>query len=233
MGLVELRIFPRQTTGKNANRRTRAGGRIPAVLYGSGKETSNVEVDTNEFTRAMAALGGSSVIFSLKQETSEDAIALLRDVQRNPVTDSILHLDLFEIPRGVLITAPVRVMLEGESLAVKRGDAVLSQTLDSVEVSCLPRELPEAITLDVTDLELGDRVYTKELQSPAGEITTDPETLVVLLKAPTVFVEEEEEVEEVEGEAAAEGEAEGEAPEGEGKEDQAKDADSKGKGSDS
>jgi len=208
MALVELNIYQRQTSGKNANRRTRAAGRIPAVLYGRDRETDKVEVDTSEFTKAIALMGGRSVIFALKQEDkSEDAIALLREVQRNPVSDTILHIDLFEIPRGKPITAPVKIELEGESLAIKRGDANLTQVLNNVEVSCLPRELPDEIKIDITDLGLGDKIYVKDLQISAGEIVADPETLVLLLKAPTIFVEEEpevaEEVAEGEGEEAA------------------------------
>lgn len=217
MALIELNIFQRENTGKNANRRTRAGGRIPAVLYGSKRETSNIEVDTLDFTKALIAAGGSSVIFALKQEaTDEDAIALLRDVQRNPVNDIILHLDLFEIPRGVPITTPVRIEVEGESLDIKRGDAIMSTIVDSVEVSCLPRELPEAVRVDISDLVLGDKVYVKDLEISAGTITSDPDTLILLLKAPTVFTEPTEEIDEegVEGEEGAEDEAEGTEPTG-------------------
>lgn len=214
MALVELSVYQRQTVGKNANRRSRAAGRIPAVIYGSNKKTNHIELDSLEITKLLTSAAGSSVIFALKQEDSdEDAIALLREVQRNPVNDNILHIDLFEIPRGVTITAPVRIELKGESLAIKRGDANLSMVMDQVEISCLPRELPEVISFDISELDLGDRVYVKDLSTEAGEITSDPETLVLLLKAPTIFVEEVpeaaegEEVEGEEGEEPAEGEA--------------------------
>lgn len=205
MALVELNVYQRQAVGKNANRQLRAAGRIPAVIYGNNKKTSSIELDSLEITRLLASAAGSSVIFALKQEGSdEDVIALLREIQRNPVNDRVLHVDLFEIPRGKPITTPVRIELTGESLAVKRGDANMSVLLDQVEISCLPRELPDAITFDISELDLGDRVYVKDLTTPVGEITSDPETLILLLKAPTIFVEEVPES--VEGEeAAAEG----------------------------
>ncbi len=211
MALVELNVYPRHTTGKNANRRTRMAGRIPAVLYGQGKDSVTIEVDSAEITKAMAAVYGSSVIFSLNQESADDdSIALLREIQRHPVKDTILHIDLFEIPRGVHIVAPVRIEVEGESLAVKRGDANVAQILDSIEVRCLPRELPDVVKVDVTGLELGDRLYVKDLEISAGEIINDAEALVLLLKAPTIYVEEEEvaEGEVAEGEEIAEGEGE-------------------------
>jgi large subunit ribosomal protein L25 len=234
MALVELNVYPRTDTGKNANRRTRARGRIPAVLYGSGRETTNVEVDTHQFSQALLATKGSSVIFSLKQESAADeAIALLRDVQQHPVNDNILHIDLFEIPRGKPITAPVFLRVVGESVDVRRGDAVMSQTLDNVDVSCLPRELPDAVEVDISELGLGDRVYVKDLQIGAGEIITDAESLVLQFRAPANFLEEEEEVaEEVEGEEGAEAKA-GEEGEEAKSESSASDEGSKGKGGDS
>ncbi len=221
MGLVELQIMSRSTTGKNANRRSRQSGQIPAVLYGQGRATENVALDTVDFNRAMLALAGSSVIFSLKQEgVDEGSIALLRDVQRNPITDEILHVDLFEIPRGKPITVDVTIRIEGESLAVKRGDANIALIVDTVELSCLPSELPEYISVDVTDLEVNDKIFVKDLTAPVGEIMSDPEALVVNLKPPAIFVSPEEEAAEAEALAEAEEGVEGEEGE-EGAADQA------------
>jgi large subunit ribosomal protein L25 len=204
MALLELNVYPRQTKGKNANRRTRAAGRVPGTLYGKTRESVNIEVDGHQFDLLVGGLGGASVIFALKQEGDDaDAIALLREVQRNPVSDEVLHVDLMEIPRGVPIEVPVRVEPVGQPPAIKRGDAVLAQIMESVEISCLPRDLPDSIEVDISGLDTGDRLYVKDLKTPVGEITDDPEALVLLLRAPTVFVEEEE--------AAEEGEAEDEA----------------------
>ena len=115
MGLVNLSIRPRSTTGKNANRRTRAAGHVPAVVYGRDRETATVELDSQEFGKAMTRLGGRAAIFNLEQEgVEEEHIALLREVQRNPVTDEVLHVDLMEIPRGVAVTVAVSVEVTGE-----------------------------------------------------------------------------------------------------------------------
>jgi len=170
----------------------------------------NVEVDDHEFGRIMSALAGSSVIFALHQEGADDEpIALLREMQTNPVTDEILHIDLFEIPRGVPINVDVILDITGESAAISRGDATLAKVIDSVEISCLPRELPESIPVSIEGLEVNDKVYVKDLETPAGEIVTDGDAMVLSLKTPVVFIEEEEEEEGIEGEAAEEG-AEGE-----------------------
>ncbi len=236
MGLVKLTINPRSTTGKNANRRLRASGHIPAVLYGDGKETAMMMIDSDEFSKIMANQSRHSVIFVLSQEgTKEQPIALMREMQTNPVTDEILHVDLMEIPRGKPISVNIGIRVEGESAAVKRGDGSLSQIMDSIELMCLPHELPEYVTLDITGLEVNDKVYVKDLQVSIGDVVSDSDSLVLMVKPPVIFVEEVEEVAEgEEGEAeGAEGEegetegAEGEGDKAEGKE--AADA-TKGKG---
>ena len=221
MGLVKLTINPRNAIGKNVNRRLRASGHIPAILYGVGKEAAMMMIDSVEFGKVMAGQSGHSVIFVLNQEgIKEQPIALMREMQTNPVTDEILHVDLMEIPRDKPILVAVAIRLEGESAAVKRGDGSLSQIMDSVELTCLPHELPESVTLDITGLEVNDKVYVKDLQIPIGDVVSDTESLVLTVKPPVIFVEEVEEgAEGEEGEGEGEGEgAEGEDGAAEGKE---------------
>jgi len=206
MGLVNLTVHPRSTTGKNANRRTRAAGRVPAVVYGKDRTTETVELDAHTFGVALSHLAGRTAIFSLEMEgASEAPIALLREVQRNPVTDQILHVDLLEIPRGVPVTVGVSVEVVGSSHAVKSGEGSVAMHLDTIEVSCLPRELPECLEVDISELGLNDKIFVRDVTTPAGEIVDDPDLLVLNIKAASVFVEEE----------AAEGEGEGEGAEGE------------------
>jgi len=206
MGLVKINVFKRTESGKNENRRTRAAGFTPAVIYGADREATMLQLETKEFTKIMKKTGGGSVIFDLSVEGEEDhPIALMKEIQAHPVTDVIFHVDLFEIPRGVPVTVEVPVVFDGEPACVKIEGATVLQTLNSVEVSCLPRELPEQIVLDVSELEMNDKLYVKDLVTPAGEIITDEETQVLVVKAAAVFVEDEE----AEGEEGAEG-AEGE-----------------------
>lgn len=214
MGLVSLNIMPRGTKGKNANRRTRAAGHIPAVVYGNDRDSENIELDTHEFTVAMARLAGRSAIFSLLQEgVEEEHIALMRELQRNPVTDEVLHVDFYEIPRGHAVTVPVQVSVIGMNDAVKTGEGSVALSLDAIELSCRPSQLPEVIEIDITEMELNDKVFVKDVVAPVGEIVSDPEMLVLNIKPATIFVEEEETEEGLEGEeGAAEG---GEAAEGE------------------
>ena len=207
MGLVNLNIRPRSTTGKNANRRTRAGGHVPAVVYGKDRETATVELDSHEFGKAMTRLGGRAAIFNLEQEgVEEEHIALLREVQRNPVTDEVLHVDLMEIPRGVDVTVAVSVEITGEMpAAVKTGEGSVAMSLDTIEISCRPSELPECLEIDISALELNDKIFVRDVSTPVGEIITDPDMLVLNIKPASIFIEEEEVVEGEEGEEGAEG----------------------------
>jgi large subunit ribosomal protein L25 len=213
MGLINLEIYPRSTTGKNANRRTRAGGRVPAVIYGGDRTSANMELDAHKFDVILSHLAGSSAIFRLVQEGGgEEAIALLREIQKNPVTDQILHVDLMEIPRGVPVTVSVVVQVVGTNATIKNGEGSVAMALNSIDVSCLPSELPDYLEVDVTDMELNDKILVKDVTTPVGEIITDPESLVLNIKAAAIFVEEEEELEE--GAEGAEGEEGEDAEEG-------------------
>ncbi len=216
MGLVSLNITPRATTGKNANRRTRAAGSIPAVVYGNDRASENIALDTHEFKSAMTRLAGRSAIFSLLQEgVEEEHIALMREVQRNPVTDEVLHVDLYEIPRGQAVTVPVQVSVIGTNDAIKTGEGSVALSLDAIELSCRPSQLPEVIEIDISEMELNDKVFVKDVTAPVGEIISDPEMLVLNIKPASIFIEEEVEEEVVEGE---EGETEGETAEEGGEE---------------
>jgi large subunit ribosomal protein L25 len=213
MGLVNLNIYPRSTTGKNANRRSRAAGRLPAVVYGHDRTTETLELDAHQFQVAMFRLAGRSAIFSLTQEgVEEEHIALMREVQRNPVTDEVLHVDLYEIPRGQDVIVPVQVSVIGMNQAVRTGEGSVALSLDNIELSCRPSQLPEVIEIDISELELNDKIFVKDVTAPVGEFVSDPEMLVLNIKPATIFIEEEEEPEEgLEGE---EGAAEGEGAEG-------------------
>lgn len=200
MGLINLKVYPRSTTGKNANRRSRVAGRIPAVLYGNDVENQIIELDKADFMKTLGKISGSSAIFALTQEGVEDgAIALLKEIQANPVTDEVLHVDLFGIPRGVPVTVPVTLHIVGTNNAVKMGEGSVALSMTSVEVSCRPRDLPDFIEVDITELELNDKIFVRDIVSPVGEIVTDPEALVLNIKPPVMLAPEEEEEDGEEG----------------------------------
>lgn len=192
MALIKINVHERKTTGKNENRRTRAAGFIPAILYGGGQEARLMQINCHEFTRSLQKTGGRSVIYDLNLEGADDnPIALMREMQQHPVTDEILHIDLFEIPRNVPVTVAVSLVLKGEPTCVKFNEGEVLQLVDSVDLSCLPRDLPESIEVDVSNLEINDKLFIKDLEVPVGEIVNDPETQILVVKAVSLFVEEE------------------------------------------
>lgn len=202
MGLVKLNVSPRKSTGKNENRRTRAAGKTPAVLYGTEREATSVQLDTVEFMRILKKTGGRSVIYDLNLEGEEDRpLALVKEMQVHPVTDVVFHVDLYEIPRGVPVEVSVAVAPDGEPAPVKFGEADINQLAYSVTLRCLPRELPEEIRFDISELKTNDSIYVRDIQPPVGEIVDDPETQILVVKPASVFgVDDEEEA--GEGEAA-------------------------------
>ncbi len=221
MGLIKMTVYPRSTTGKNENRRTRARGRTPAVVYGDKREESlNVELDTVELTRAMAGFSGSNPLFNLTMDGSEDTfVAVLREMQSHPVSDEIYHCDLFAIPLGKPLVMEVALDIQGDNRFVRSGDAVLDVVRRSIEIECLPREVPDTIAVDFSELEINDKISVSDLSLEKGEIITDGEEVVLKLNLNTF----EEEEEEVEGEEGEEGEG-AEDGDGEGGESDAEDA---------
>lgn len=215
MGLIDLKMYPRSTSGKNANRRTRLTGRTPAVIYGNGRtESANVELDTKEFTDAMNAFGGQFPLFNLSMDgTDESCVAVLREMQKHPVSDVVFHCDLFEIPLGKPLKMDVALNITGRNKHVRSGDAVLDVILRSIEVECLPRHLPDNVEISFEDLEIGDTITISDLDIENVEILNDPEDIILKLNVNTF--EEEEVVEDEEGEEGAEG--------GEGSEDEKSD----------
>ncbi|MDD5720625.1 MAG: 50S ribosomal protein L25 [Candidatus Krumholzibacteria bacterium] len=192
MALIKMSVYPRETTGKNENRRTRARGFIPAVFYGHHRAAVNVQLDCQEFTRIRQKTAGRSVIYDLQfAGGGEEPMALVRELQQHPVSDVILHVDLFEIPRGEPVTIDVALVLEGEPACVKFKEGEVLQLLDTVELSCLPRELPESVRIDVSNLKLNDKLFVKDLVVPVGKIMDDPETQVLVVKPASLFAEEE------------------------------------------
>ncbi|HOX25248.1 MAG TPA: 50S ribosomal protein L25 [Candidatus Krumholzibacteria bacterium] len=192
MSLVRIQVFRRQTTGKNENRRTRAAGKIPAVLYGRDREPMNVQLDKNEFARVLQKTGGRAVIFDLDLDgESEQPLALMRELQQHPVTDEIHHVDLFEIPRGEPVTVEVNLEVVGEPACVKFGEGEVLQIAHTVEISCLPRELPDSIKVDISAFKLNEKVLAKDLVIPVGKLITDPDAPLVVVRPATIFAEVE------------------------------------------
>jgi large subunit ribosomal protein L25 len=219
MSEYKLAAQRRAETGKGAARRARAAGRVPAVLYGHGMDPVHLSVDAREFGHALRTDAGTNVLIELSVGRTKH-LALAKEVQRNPVRGSFIHVDFLAVQRGETVQVRVPVPLVGESPGVREG-GIADQDLHEILVEAEVTAVPDSVQADISGLNIGDVLRVSDLKAPEGAtILDDPEASVVSIVAPTVEEEEPTEEEEAaEGEAAAEGEGEGEAaPAGESEE---------------
>ncbi|MGH2635834.1 MAG: 50S ribosomal protein L25/general stress protein Ctc [Actinomycetota bacterium] len=202
----------REEAGKGVARRLRAGGRVPAVLYGHGMDPIGLSVDAKELFHLFHTGAGTNVLVDLVVDGNEH-LAMPREIQRDHIKGRFVHVDFLVVRRDEKITISVPIRVVGESVGVKAG-GVVEHHLWELQVECLPTNVPEAIEADISALEIGDGLRVSDLVAPEGAtILTNVEDSVVLVTQPQMAVELEEEEEAAE---AAEGEAaEGEAAEGE------------------
>ncbi len=206
----------REGTGKGVARKLRAAGRVPAVLYGAGLESSALSVDSRDLYHVLHTGAGANVLVDLVVDGTEHLI-IPRDVQRDHIHGRYIHVDLLAVRRDEKIHLSIPVRLVGESVGVKAG-GVVEHHLWELEVESLPGDVPEAIDADISALEIGMSLRVSDLVAPKGAtILTNPEESVVAVQQPQMAVEVEEAAEVAEGEVAegeaaegAEGEAAGE-----------------------
>ncbi len=171
--------------GKNANKRLRKSGRIPAVMYGPGKQPVAVTVKPNDVTSILHSESGRNTIFSISVDGSEQSNAMVKDYQLDPVQGSLIHADFLEIAMDRLLELTVNIELVGEAEGVKIGGGVMDFVTRSIEVECLPSDIPETIKLDVGSLKINDYIRVKNIQTDAKvKILTDPEVVIVTIIPP-------------------------------------------------
>ncbi len=213
---VAIAARTRPALGKGPARQARMAGDIPAVVYGPEVDATPVVVSDREFHAAMRHASGTTV-FNLDIE-GKSSMVVLRDIQRDPVTSRVVHLDFYAISESRPLTISVPLKFVGTSKGVKDEGGIMQVTMHEIEVSCLPKDIPEEVKIDISALAIGESIHVSELDIPNVEILAEGRRTVVVISAPTVIkaaaeTEEGEEGEEGEG---AEGEA-AEAAEGEEK----------------
>jgi large subunit ribosomal protein L25 len=185
MKMQELTIKRREGTGKSVVRKLRREGVVPAILYG-GSQPQPITVDPRAVLRIIAGHEGSTQLLTLKYDgDSASLMAIIRDMQFDPVSEALLHVDLQEVSADRAITVRVAVHPVGEAIGVKDTKGILSLVMHEVEVSCLPTNIPERIDADVTNLAIGDVLTVGDLRPPAGvRITNDPGQAVATVSPP-------------------------------------------------
>jgi large subunit ribosomal protein L25 len=211
MADITLRAQLRTLTGKKVGALRRAGI-IPGNIYGRGLESIAIQMDVRSFRDTLAKAGTTTVVdlhvsAGVDHEDANKHPVLIEHVATHPSTGKVLHVDLHQVDLSRPIHAPVPIVLEGESGAVKNEGGVLMHSLDAVEVEALPRELPQEFVVDISSLgAIDDQITVGDLPlEPGVTLLTDPETIVVRVVASKL--EQEVAAEEAETAAAAEEEA--------------------------
>ena len=186
----KLEILDRVETQSKGSKKIRRMGLVPGILYYSGEDNINIAIDKSVLFHAMQS---GQRIFKIEQ-SGESQYTMIKELQYHPVTDEIIHFDLMRVRRSEKITIAVPLVLFGEAIGVKEG-GVLSQSLNQIEISCYPTDVPEQIELNIEDLELNSAksVADLDLDLDDVEIISDSNLNIVSITPPAA---EEEVVEE-------------------------------------
>lgn len=181
MKQVVLETKKRESQGKGSAKKIRKTGFVPAVLYGKGTDPVNIEVPEKDFSKGLSKYG-MNALFNIKVG-ADSYTTMISEIQKAPLTKQIFHVDFHKIALDSMITTEVPVRLEGESRGVRAG-GVLEHTLWNLEIEVLPLEIPEAIVIDVTSLDLDSEIRVKDLTLPKGVTSLSaPDLVVVAVKS--------------------------------------------------
>ncbi len=179
MAELTLRTESRSPSGTRAARRLRAEGKLPAVIYGRGSEPVHVVVDRRELRAVLTTDAGANALINIDIE-GEQRLTLVKSLQRDPVRSNVTHVDFILVSRTETVTVEVPVVLEGESRAITNEGGLIDQALYSLTISARPGDIPDALTIDVSELTVGGAIRVGDLPLPAGVTTDlDPEDVVV------------------------------------------------------
>jgi large subunit ribosomal protein L25 len=200
---IVVKSEKRQGLGSNAARRLRAQGFVPAVLYGESMETAALVLSKKDIVQILRLESGENTIFKVAVDDAAYDV-MIKALQVDPATDELQHVDLIRISMDKPIRVTVPIVHRGEPFGVKTEGGFVDFVTREVEVECLPRDIPESIGIDISELHIGQSFKVQALAAPAGvKVLTDPATVLVLVSLP----HKEEEAfpgEKPEGEVAAE-----------------------------
>ncbi len=186
MSEMTIEVQRREDLGKNANRRTRAAGLIPAVVYGGGRDSAAIQVNRRTFLDLFRGSHGgvdqSKILLLKLADTGQERHAMIRDMQIDPITRQVMHIDFQRVLMDQRVRVSVPVELTGTAYGVKTEGGVLDFVVREVHIECLPGNIPSHIDLDVTDLHVGHHIEAGKLPLPEGVTLLDePERVIVAL----------------------------------------------------
>ncbi len=186
MEKINLKAKIREELGKEAVKKLRHQGLVPAVVY-KAKNSLNIKVSSKELFEVVHTKAGENVIVALEVESKKPLrTAIIKEIQYHPLRGDILHVDFSEISLTEVLTVKVPIVVKGEAQGIKEG-GVVEHVLWEIEVECLPTQIPENVAVDVSAMKIGDSILVKDLQVPAEvKVLTDPGATVIALNVPHV-----------------------------------------------
>jgi large subunit ribosomal protein L25 len=190
---VTLSAQVRPHVGRSAVNKLKKQGIVPATIYGGREQPVNLQIAGRDIQTLLNHAVGENILVELEIDDDgrkSSRLALIQEVQHHPVRGQVLHVDFHSVKSDEAITAEIPVEPAGEPHGVKNFGGLLEQSVRSLEVECLPRDLPELITVDVSALNIGDSIHVKDIALPSGvTVKDDPELTVFIVAAPTVAEE--------------------------------------------
>src|SRR2546425_5477767 len=169
---VKLKAEPRTAVGRSAARKLKARGVVPAIIYGGNEKPQPLQVSTREINAMLSHAAGENILVELEiAGEKSNRTALVQEVQHSPVRGDILHIDFHAISMDETIQAEVPLEPIGVPNGVKNFGGLLEQSLRALAIECLPRDLPDRITVDVSALNIGDSIHVRQISLPAGVTT--------------------------------------------------------------
>jgi len=203
---VKIKGEKREVFGKNASRRLRREGKIPVILYGLKTENVSLSLEKKDLFKILKSESGENTIFKVSFDSQTQNV-MIKDLQKDPTSDRLLHVDLILITMDKEIRVSVPIVLVGEAVGVKTEGGFVDFTMRELEIECLPKDIPEHIDVDLTELHLHQSIKVEELTPPSGvTLVSDPGSVIVMIQAqakeeePVVEEGDEEELELIDGE---------------------------------
>jgi large subunit ribosomal protein L25 len=183
---VSLDAQMREAATKGHARRVRMDGRIPAIVYGPEVTPFAVSVEEKALRAAFRTAGGSNALFNLSAGGKQSKV-IVREVQRDPITSRIVHIDFHAISMTRPLHISVPIHYTGTATGVKNDGGILQLVMRELEISCLPTSIPEFVEVDVTNLGIGDSIHVRDLNLSGINILADKDRTLVVVSAPTVI----------------------------------------------
>ncbi len=177
---IHLRVETRQTRGKERAAQMRRAGKVPGVFYGAGRAATSLSVDAKEMRTQLSKIQGAPLLKLASPDPAlNDTLVLLKELQCHPVTSALLHADFFAVDESKPLQTTIPVHLSGRAKGVTAGGTLQAMVRD-IAIECLPRDLPPAVEIDVTELDVNDVIRVGDLALPEQvTVLTDPHTAVV------------------------------------------------------